>query len=43
MSPQITALYYDAEAGTMNSFDPTKNTQEEMQKLGQHFLISYTF
>lgn len=33
MSPQITALYYDAASGTMKSFDPTKNTQEEMQKL----------
>ena len=30
MSPQITALYYDAASGTMKSFDPTKNTQEEM-------------
>ncbi|MBO6239542.1 MAG: hypothetical protein J6O61_01670, partial [Butyrivibrio sp.] len=33
MNPQITALYYDAASGTMKSFDPTKNTQEEMQKL----------
>ena len=33
MSPQITALYYDAASGTMKTFDPTKNTQEEMQKL----------
>ena len=36
MSPQITALYYDAASGTMKSFDPTKNTQEEMQRLAEN-------
>lgn len=36
MGPQVTALYYDAATGTMKEFDPTKNTQEEMQKLVQN-------
>ena len=34
--PKVTALYYDVATGTMKEFDPTKNTQEEMQKLVQN-------
>jgi len=36
MRPKVVALYYDNATGTMKEFDPTKNSQEEMQKLVQN-------
>lgn len=34
--PEITALYYDAATGTMKTFNPTKNIEEEMRRLAQN-------
>ena len=32
-APVVTAMYYDLATGTMKTFDPTKNTKEQLENL----------